>query len=508
MSGNPASPASRLKVVIGALAAGLLIPLATWLLSVSVSSTVLAAVGFACACAGGLLAGFTAASARTLRGQADKMSGDIDAVSRRLVRIETGLADLRTQRPPDSTAAVEEITAEIALLGGLVRDVAVTMASHDRDLVTLKAGLSVEARSPQASLRPPLPGLLAGLASTEAEALPRPLPAPVQPAPVQPAPLEAMGSLTASAAPVSRADHAPADSISERGKGPDESADAILAAFRASGAVELYLQAIVSLPQRKLKIYEAQPRLRLPGREALLAPAEFVPALERLGVVPDLDRMVLARSAVIARHLASRGSDALIACALSPAGVALPGFLRAVNRLVETHPELSGRLILGLSQRCWRTLDAERAGALAAMRENGFSFMLDRASDLRLDPVALADRGVRFAKVSAKVLLQPGSSGGEGDIAVGDLAAVLARLGVALIADGVEREQDVPDLIELDTPLAQGGVFAPPRAVRGDALSPSAPAESAPPSAPSEPDCRSDATLERRPFRDFLRRAG
>jgi cyclic-di-GMP phosphodiesterase TipF (flagellum assembly factor) len=229
--------------------------------------------------------------------------------------------------------------------------------------------------------------------------------------------------------------------------------------------------------------------------------------------MPELDRKVLARSAAIARHLASRGSDALVACNLAPASLAEPGFLRGVGRLLDAYPDVPGRLILEVSQRCWRTLDAEKAGALAQLRDRGLSFALDRATDLRLDPLSLADRGVRLVKLPAELLLQPEALRGL-DVEVHDLAAVLARAGIKLIAERVEREEDVPDLLDLDVPMAQGFVFAPPRPVRAEVLnqaaapvivaaeSPSLAKATAeePPPAPAEPP-------QKMPFRSFLRRA-
>jgi cyclic-di-GMP phosphodiesterase TipF (flagellum assembly factor) len=75
----------------------------------------------------------------------------------------------------------------------------------------------------------------------------------------------------------------------------------------------------------------------------------------------------------------------------------------------------------------------------------------------------------------------------------------------------VEAEEMVPDLIDLDVPLAQGFVFAAPRAVRPEVLA--APAAEAPPAPaapePPEPDPPpAPSREERRSFRDFLRRAG
>jgi cyclic-di-GMP phosphodiesterase TipF (flagellum assembly factor) len=178
---------------------------------------------------------------------------------------------------------------------------------------------------------------------------------------------------------------------------------------------------------------------------------------------------------------------------------------------MEAYPETFGRVVLELSQRCWRTLDAERAGALAALRDKGVPFALDRATDLRLDPLALADRGVRFVKLPAD--LMTGADHGQGlDIEMADLASVLRRAGIRLVAERVEREEMVPDLIDLDVPLAQGFVFAAPRAVRSEVLNaPSQPEAAAapepPPTAASPAPAESNAPPEERlSFRAFLRR--
>ena len=243
-----------------------------------------------------------------------------------------------------------------------------------------------------------------------------------------------------------------------------------------------------------------QARLRLAGET--LMPEAFVPVLERHGRTTDLDRRMLQRVATIARHLAGRGSQAAVAYGLSPRSLFEPGFLRSLGRLVEGEPDLSGRVMLALPQASWRSLDAEQAGALADLRGR-IGFILDRPLDLRFDPLALADRGVSQVKVPADLLLRPGAHEAMPDIALEDLVAALGRAGLRLVAERVERETDVPDLIELDVPLAQGSLFAPARVVRSEVLN------AAPPEAPEPaPPPNEDPPPQRRPFRDFLRRAG
>src|SRR5215204_4044619 len=63
--------------------------------------------------------------AKVLRGRAEKVSSEIDALSARLLRMEARLVEPDRQST-GLTSTVAEVTGEIALLGGIVRDLTVT----------------------------------------------------------------------------------------------------------------------------------------------------------------------------------------------------------------------------------------------------------------------------------------------------------------------------------------------------------------------------------------------
>jgi cyclic-di-GMP phosphodiesterase TipF (flagellum assembly factor) len=431
---------------------------------------VAAGLGLGAAVVAGTVAVLALRRARRLAVQAETLSGEFDALSQRLLALERRAAEAAPLGPspvpvadPRLVEGLSEVTAEIGLLGGIVRELAVAVAAQDDELTRLKAVPPPRPAPPvpPPAVAPPPPAILPRDGAVPRRFVPEPAIPPLVPGAGRRAEAEA------------RRDGDILDAL--------------------DGGLEVHLQPVVSLPQRKVAFYEALARLRL-GEERFV-PAEFMPVLERHGRTTELDRLMLARVTAVSRHLAVRGSDAAVAYALSPHSLFEPGFLRAVGRLVELHPELAGRLILALPQRSWRTLDAEQAGALAALRER-IGLALDRAIDLRLDPAALAARGVGHAKVGVELLLREAGRGAE------DLVAAFARSGVRLVAEGVEREADVPDLIDLDLPLAQGTVFSPPRIVRPEVLSPPAAAEPEPAPPPGD-----DPAPVRRPFRDFLRRA-
>jgi|GEM_PF-6205645 len=239
-------------------------------------------------------------------------------------------------------------------------------------------------------------------------------------------------------------------------------------AFEAD-RIELHLQPIVSLPQAKIRFYEVLARLRL-ADGTLLAPVEFLPILECSGRASDFDRRILIRSMAVARHLMARGSEAIVGVNLSAHAIVEPGFLWSLAGLLDSSPDILGRIVLELPQHSWRHLDADLKNALASLRERGVPFSFDRTADLRFDPQALADLGVRFMKLPADLLVraaeqQDGRYGGP-ELDVRDFAPTLRRHGIRLIAERVDQDDMVPALEDLAIPLAQGFAFAAPRPIK------------------------------------------
>jgi len=110
---------------------------------------------------------------------------------------------------------------------------------------------------------------------------------------------------------------------------------------------------------------------------------------------------------------------------------------------------------------------------LAALAERGFSFSMDRVVGLGMEPKDLAEHAFRFLKVPASLLLNK-STNAHADIHPQDLADLLARAGIDLIADRIESESEsesvVLDLLDYDVRFSQGFLFSPPRPVRAEAL--------------------------------------
>ena len=380
-----------------------------------------------------------------------------------------------------------------------MRDLTTVVSTQDAEIASLKERPEPSV-APAAAPNAPALGPLAAPAPRQAVPAPAPdAPKPVpayEPSPVYEAPPAYAAAPAAPARPVPPPPQAapPTRPFPPRPLPDPESETDIIRAFEGDG-LEIHLQPVVTLPQRKVVAYEALARLRIADRT--VEPDGFLPALERYGRTTELDRRMLQRAAIVARHLARRGSETLLTYSLSPLSLFEPGLLRELARTVADDPALAG-LTVALPQASWRGLDAGQRSLLLPLRGR-IGFSLDRPDDLRFDAADLAGHGIGQVKVPAEMLLRPGSGRRSlSDIAIEDTAPALARAGIRLVATGVADEADVPDLIDLDVPFAQGGTFAAPRPVRAEVLS--APTQEPPPP-PVEPE------PERRPFRSVLRRA-
>ncbi len=158
---------------------------------------------------------------------------------------------------------------------------------------------------------------------------------------------------------------------------------------------------------------------------------------------------------------------------------------------MDANRALAPSLMLEFRQSTLRAMGPLETESLAALRELGFRFCMDSVTDLRMEPRDLGERGIRFVKVPASLLLDEAGSAGS-DIHAADLSDLLGRFGISLIAERIESETQVVDLLEYDVRFGQGFLFSQPRPVRAEALRGAAASDRA--AGPSRPGrARNDA---------------
>ncbi|MEX1152680.1 EAL domain-containing protein [Parvibaculum sp.] len=232
--------------------------------------------------------------------------------------------------------------------------------------------------------------------------------------------------------------------------------------------VDLYLQPVVSLPQRKVLYYEGLSRLRT-DRGELIMPRDYMRVAEPAGMMPAVDNILLFRCIQVVRKLAQRNSKAGVFCNISAFSLLDSDFFPQFIEYMQHNKDLAQHLIFEFSQMTVNGAGPVEEASFEALAALGFRFSMDQVTSLKLNPKALHDGNFRFVKVSAQTLLD-GRQMASGDIDAGDLKELMRRNGIQLIVDKVEAEREVVDILDLNVELGQGFLFGEPRPVRESVL--------------------------------------
>ena len=295
------------------------------------------------------------------RGTAD-LARQVAEFGRRLAAIEGRVASANSA----SADRIQTVAGEINELGVLVKQLAVSVAGHD-DM--LAAGAAAQPRrpgtnreiEPQSPRRPPLPQRRT---------------------------------------PRRRAPAAAADSA-------HRAAAQILSAVKS--AVEenrhRYLSAadgdVAAAQGPLLRGGDAAARRQGPD----LAADDFIAVAEAGGLIGRIDHMVMLRCVQVLRRLMVRNKDVGIFCNVAAATLGNPTTFAQCLDFLEANRALAPSFVLEFKQSTFRNLGPNETEDLAALAQRGYRFSIDHVTDLRIEPRELADRGVRFIKVPAALLL-------------------------------------------------------------------------------------------------------
>jgi cyclic-di-GMP phosphodiesterase TipF (flagellum assembly factor) len=203
---------------------------------------------------------------------------------------------------------------------------------------------------------------------------------------------------------------------------------------------------------------------------------------DQAGLTSTIDNMLLFRCVQIVRKLAKQDRRIGIFCNLSPRSLSDEHFFPQFLDYMRENADLAGALVFEIGQDAYEARGALEARAMAKLADLGFRFSIDKVSRLDVDLIDLERSGVRFLKATGALLIAQFIKEGARprsnilrEIAHRDVAAVFRRHGVDLIAERIEDEATVVEVLELDAPYAQGHLFGPPRAIKDSLMEETAP---------------------------------
>jgi cyclic-di-GMP phosphodiesterase TipF (flagellum assembly factor) len=178
------------------------------------------------------------------------------------------------------------------------------------------------------------------------------------------------------------------------------------------------------------------------------------------------------------RRLAKQDRKVGIFCNIALASLDDEVFFRQFLEFMAENRDLAASVIFELGQSSFQARSATAASNMAQLADLGFKFSIDKIESLDLDFQGLARADVRYLKISADTLMsellnidgRPALKSLR-NLNASDFADLARRFGLEIIAEKVEDESQVIDILELNIAYGQGNLFREPRAIRDSLLS-------------------------------------
>ncbi len=225
----------------------------------------------------------------------------------------------------------------------------------------------------------------------------------------------------------------------------------------------LVYQPIYSLSNKQLSGFEALVRWQHPAR-GLLSPAAFIPVAEHSGLIVELGDWVLEQACKTLRQWSQHGvleKGVSISVNLSPRQLSHPSLLERVAALLRQYAIERGQLKLEITETTIME-DADRAAEkLTKLREMGVQLSID---DFGTGYSSMNQLG-RFPLDNLKIdlsFVQQMHKAPENLEIVRAIVALAHNLGLEVVAEGIEADDQHGELCTLNCEYGQGFLFSRP----------------------------------------------
>ena len=225
--------------------------------------------------------------------------------------------------------------------------------------------------------------------------------------------------------------------------------------------IDVFVQPVVSLPQRKHRFYEVFARIRA-GAGASLPAAHYLELAQREHLVPAIDNLLLLRCLQMLRARGAR-DDSGVPYVINISGATLhdKGFMGDLATFLSQHRKLANGLIFELPQEEIDGFDENILGVLDGLSKLGCRFSMDRVRRRQLDIGRLRARHIRFLKMDAAWLLKEAKTG-TGHARLARFKKQLDAAGIDLIVEKIEKEGTLRELLDYNIDFGQGWLFGKP----------------------------------------------
>lgn len=230
--------------------------------------------------------------------------------------------------------------------------------------------------------------------------------------------------------------------------------------------LDLYVQPVLRLPSRRIAFYECFCHIRGPDG-AHLPPEQYAPVAEQEGMISSIDNLLLIRTVQLARRALQKNQDYAFFCSLSGFTLTDNAFLEDFMTLMEDNARFASKIIFQFAQNDIDALAPRLRQVTERLARSGYRFAMDRVQFLDIDYEDLGALNFRYVKLPVPLLLLHKLQAPEEED-LRNLRRTVDRFAIDLVAEQLDTEEQVKDLIDYNIDFGQGGLFGLPQLAPGE----------------------------------------
>lgn len=235
---------------------------------------------------------------------------------------------------------------------------------------------------------------------------------------------------------------------------------------RVRGAIQdkefkVYLQPVCDTMSRRRVSTEALVRW-IDGKNQMINPGDFIPILEKNGFITELDLYVLEEVCRILREWMNQGMDVVpVSVNFSRVDVDHHGIVEEIVRIVDKYDIDHSLIKIELTESAFNDNMENIINMLNKLRENGFIIMMDDFGSGYSNLNMFKDMPVDIVKIDMYFLRNIENSE-KGMIVLESVVQMAKRLGLKIVVEGVETQEQYDYIRKLHCEMIQGFYFAKP----------------------------------------------
>lgn len=224
--------------------------------------------------------------------------------------------------------------------------------------------------------------------------------------------------------------------------------------------IDVFVQPIMRLPQRKTRYYEVFARIRAkPGQ--YLPASRYMALAQKHQLMNEIDQLLLMQCLKTIRDTATLDRAVPFFINVTTSTLGNMSFMKQLLQFLARNRELAPRLVFEIRQKDFDEMSPAMLEILRGLGRLDCALSLDHVTNLEVDLKFLQVLKVRFIKVHAKALLKKTKSDRD-FIEIERQKRKIEANGIGFIVERIENEAELKELLDFNINYGQGYLFGKP----------------------------------------------